>query len=141
MPHNWPTPGGVDPLLPVETSLTPVMRREVILPRSWRFFTESLVNKNSFEDSDGPVLDPVHEVVFNDPPPAVPTGIENAFVSSRVRIVNDGPGIIEYSYDGTNVHGTLGPGESATDDERRERRVFLRKTEASPPTAVRIWAW
>lgn len=140
MPHNWPPPGGEDPLDSIETPLTPAMLREVLPIQSYRFFTKVLVTKLAFEDPDGEVLDPDHEVVFNDPPPSSPTGIENVFVSSRVRIVNDGPGTVEYSYDGTNVHGTLGSGESVTDDERRERRVFLRRSGPNNAT-VRIWAW
>jgi hypothetical protein len=140
MPHNWPPPGGVDPLLSIETPLNAAMRRVVDAPVSYRFFKEVTITKTAFEDPDGTVLDPDHEIVFNDPPPSVPTGIENNFESSRVRVVNDGPETIEYSYDGVNVHGKLSSGEAATDDERRERRIFIRKVGGANAN-VRIWAW
>ncbi len=141
MGHNWPAPGGVDPLLQKENPLTPEMLRQIDSIRSYRFFKAAAVTKTAFEAADAAVLDIEHELVFNDPPPSVPTGIENNFYASRVRVVNDGPDTIEYSYDGVTVHGVLNALESATDDHRHERRVFLRLASGGASAGVRVWAW
>lgn len=144
MPHNWPPPGGVDPLAPIETPLTPTMLREVPPVRTFRFFRAATITKTVFENADAPVLDPSHEMVFTDPPPTPLTGltgIQNNFVTEGIRIVNDGPGTVEYSFDGITVHGSLQAGESVVDDARRERRIFFRKPVGGMDTDIRVWAW
>jgi len=48
------------------------------------------------------------------------------FSSFSISIVNDAAGYIEYSFDGTEVHGRLHAGESRVMDFRRQRRIWLR---------------
>ena len=49
------------------------------------------------------------------------------FPSFSILVVNDDAArYIEYSFDGTDVHGRLHAGESRTMDFRRQRRIWLR---------------
>jgi hypothetical protein len=59
--------------------------------------------------------------------------------SMGIRIANDGAVDIEYSFDGTNVHGRVKAGEVATYFRRHEAGIAVRTTGAS--SAVRIEAW
>lgn len=136
MAHNWPPPGGVDPLLLIEGPPTANQRREVVPSRSFRFFKRSTITKTAFEDPDSEVLDADHEIVFIDQ-----GRTDENFESSRVIIVNNGEAAIEFSFGGTEIHGRLALGESVTMDERRERRVFIRKTGAGADPTIKVWAW
>ncbi len=60
------------------------------------------------------------------------------FVSSGQIISNIGVQSLEFSYDGTNLHGALEKGESITFDDRHRQSVFVRSASG---TTVRIWAW
>lgn len=135
MPSNWPSPGGVDPLLRVDVPETPVMLREVPAIQSFRFYQADTVTLDAFPAPVVPAVDPTQELIFID---QGRTG-EN-FESSRLVIVNDGPGTLQWSFDGVTVHGQLNNGESKVDDERRERWIFLRRLGAGS-VAYRIWAW
>jgi hypothetical protein len=59
--------------------------------------------------------------------------------SMGMRICNDGTGDLEYSFDGTNVHGRLKANEIATFNRRHEAGVAVRGNGATP--AFRIEAW
>lgn len=134
MPANWPVPGGVDPLLEVDVPLTPAMTRVVPPIQSYRFFSAGTATSAAFPAYAYPATDPA-EMIFLD------QGRTNYnFESSRVLIVNDGPGTLQWSWDGVTIAGTLNNGETKVDDERRERIIFVRKLGAAN-AAFRIWAW
>jgi hypothetical protein len=135
MGHNWPSPGGsVDPVLKVETPMTAAMLREVPAIQSFRFYQANTATAVAFPAPVVPATDPVHEAIFID------QGRTNEnFDSSRVLIVNDGPGTLQWSYDGVTLAGTLYNGETKVDDERRERWIFFRKVGGD--AAYRVWAW
>lgn len=63
------------------------------------------------------------------------------FLSSELRITNDGGGDIQYSFDGVNVHGVLLTGESLQTNVRREYSIFIRIMPASVASAFRLEAW
>jgi hypothetical protein len=120
----------------VENPVTPAQLREVAMPRSYRFYKEATVTKIAWEDPDVPVVDPEHELFFVDQ-----GGTGESFVAFGFVIVNDGPDPIQFSFDGINLAGDIKKGEAKTDDQRRERRVFLRLAAAGAATKVRVWAW
>ena len=53
---------------------------------------------------------------------------EFGFASFSIFIANDqsSTGYIEYSFDGTNIHGRLGATEKRSMDFRRQREIWLR---------------
>ena len=135
MPMGFPTPGGVDPLLKVETPMTPEMMREVPSIRSYRFFKLIPTTKDAWGSPDDSAGDPEAKVKFID------ARTNDNFECSRFRINNDGAEAIEYSFDGVTVHGIMYGDESLTDDVRYERRVFVRNLVAGKTSTVRIWSW
>lgn len=134
MAGNWPSPGGVDPLLRVDVPMTKEMTRDVPPIQSYRFYAADTATVASFPAYAYPSVD-VQEMIFLDQ-----GRTDYNFVSSRVLIVNDGPGTLQWSYDGVTLAGTLYNGETKVDDERRERIIFVRKLGAGN-AAFRIWAW
>lgn len=64
------------------------------------------------------------------------------FHTAGLLLVNRGGSTVEYSFDGTNVHGELGtssPEDSLVFHNRMVDKVFLRA--ASGSNAVRVEAW
>lgn len=75
------------------------------------------------------------EILFVDQGDATP------FTSQGVIVKNDNasPGDpLEFSFDGTTVHGEIMAGEDITFDFRREKKVYIRAVSATP---FRFWAW
>jgi hypothetical protein len=60
--------------------------------------------------------------------------------SMGIRICNDGTGDLEYSFDGTNIHGRLKQGEIASYPRRHEAGISIRGVAAATPT-FRVEAW
>lgn len=96
--------------------------------RSYDLYTEgSTPNTNNFADA---LIDFVSQDAYATP-----------FLSQGIIITNDntsGGANIQFSFNGTTVHGTVKPTEIITFDFRRERKIYLRSTSAS---AFRLWAW
>jgi hypothetical protein len=137
MAANWPSPGGVDPLLKVETPLTAEMLRVLNSIQSYRFYINPLITNTAYPVVADPLTDsPPGYFVFRDQ-----GRTDENFESSRLMIISDGPGVIEFSFDGVTIAGRLNNSEVKVDDERRERVIYLRKQVGQPDTAVRIWAW
>jgi len=65
--------------------------------------------------------------------------IHGDFVSWGIRLINDTANDVEYSFDGTNVHGVLLGSEDLMFEGRREAKIFLRS--AAGGDAVRVSAW
>ena len=69
------------------------------------------------------------------------------FNSSGIMILNastTASDIVQYSFDGTNVHGDLVPGTPAaglTFDNRIESSIFFRLESAGSPVTIRVEAW
>lgn len=63
------------------------------------------------------------------------------FQSSGIRLINDGGTTLEYSFDGINVHGSLGASESIdTNNIRRsEWSIFLRTPGAATTYRLEVW--
>lgn len=64
-----------------------------------------------------------------------------AFTASNVLIANDGPvGVLEYSWNGVNVHGVLQAGQSLTLNKISRASVYVRHQGATV-CAFRVWGW
>lgn len=87
----------------------------------WNYFNEVTVNETSFPD------DPQVNFHFN---------------SQGFSFLNRGAQIVQYSFDGTTVHGDLNPGDNSKErifDIRVECKVWFKV--ASGSSAVRVEAW
>jgi hypothetical protein len=95
--------------------------------RSYSLYSEaSTDNSNDFSHTTIPFIDQVDSTPF---------------VSQGIIIKNDNAAAgadIQFSFDGTNVHGKVKAGEDVTFDFRRERQIWIRSSAASP---FRFWAW
>jgi hypothetical protein len=63
------------------------------------------------------------------------------FRSQGIILVNDeagGGNNIQFSFDGTTLHGTIKPTEVLTFDFRKEMKIYLKSPGASP---YRLWVW
>jgi hypothetical protein len=81
----------------------------------------------------GPVGSP-----YTDPSQAPPTSWPMLW-SGNVRICNDGAGALEYSFDGTNVHGLLKSGEIFMYRNRYEAGIAIRGVAATPLFRIEAW--
>ena len=63
------------------------------------------------------------------------------FMSSELKLTNDGAGDIQYSFDGVNIHGEVRTGESLQTNKRREYSIFIRIKPASVASAFRLEVW
>jgi hypothetical protein len=64
------------------------------------------------------------------------------FNSTGIILLNRGDAIVEYSFDGINLHGDLNPNDATVGvafDNRSECKVFFRSV--STPQSVRVEAW
>ncbi len=64
------------------------------------------------------------------------------FHSTQIVLLNIGTDLIEYSFDGVNVHGDLNPTDPSRGvlfSNRSECKVFFRAI--NPPQSVRVEAW
>jgi hypothetical protein len=59
----------------------------------------------------------------------------------ELRIYNDGTGILEFSFDGTNIHGRIFAGENAHYTFRFEAGISLRYASGSASGAWRVEGW
>lgn len=128
--------------------------------RSIRFFKTGTATANfadnafMFIDAPGantytpsPYVAPGSSTVANNPPTPYGTGsgIPNSppppvapmIWSSAIRIINDGGGVLEYSFDGTNVAGVVKGGEAFAYHNRFEAGICVRGASA----VFRIEAW
>lgn len=131
--------------------------------RSIRFFTSGTATANfsdnafMFIDGSGAnTFTPVPNVLYGsntpvaDPP--TPAGTGAATVASgmvggpppmiwsyAMRIFNDGGNALEFSFDGTNIHGRLLGGEEMTYNKRHEAGIAVRYVGGT--TTFRIEAW
>src|SRR3989304_2195846 len=62
------------------------------------------------------------------------------FMSSYIRLINNGGIDLEYSFDGVNSHGIL-IGGSSIGDERREYSIFVRRPVGFAATAFVLEVW
>lgn len=79
----------------------------------------------------------VANVAFPDEPQAV-----FGFLGEGFAFLNRGAAVIEYSFDGTTVHGDLNPADSSKSmqfDGRVEDKVWFRAPMG--PSTVRVEAW
>ena len=86
------------------------------------FFTKVTVNDAAFPDTE--------------------TVLINVKWLKGFSISNEGTAVVEYSFNGTHVHGDLTPGkasESIFFDGRQRYKIWLRT--ATPGQVVRIEAW
>jgi len=93
--------------------------------RSYNFFIEPVVANVTFATSP--------DVTFVD------TLSGTNFISQSIMFSNDGAADIQFSFDGTNLHGRVKGGEALQQDFRRAKRIYLKTTGA--PVAIRFWAW
>jgi|SRR3990172_379700 len=63
------------------------------------------------------------------------------FMSSEMKLTNDGANAIQFSFDGVNIHGELQTGESLQTNSRREYSIFIRRTPAAGASAFRLEVW
>lgn len=125
----------VDPLLTPRVWDNPELVRQFNAVQSYRFF-QSVTGTTLAVFTAGDVNS---EIFFID------LGrTDMRFDSSRVRIANDGGTPLEYSFADDApvsgvVHGRLEPGEVFTDDERREKQVYIRHV--GGVGSFRVWAW
>jgi len=66
------------------------------------------------------------------------------FGSVGLALLNTGVDPIEYSFDGTNVHGRLeasGPGQGIATDGRIAVRVWFRRAAGAAANTVRVTVW
>lgn len=63
------------------------------------------------------------------------------FMSSELKLTNDGVGDIQYSFDGVNIHGEVRTGESLQTNTRREYSIFIRIKPASIASLFRLEVW
>jgi hypothetical protein len=76
---------------------------------------------------------------YPDPSQAPPT-VYPMLWSGNIRICNDGSGDLEFSFDGTNIHGRLKSGELFQYRNRYEAGIAVRGVAAATPL-FRIEAW
>ena len=65
-----------------------------------------------------------------------------AFNSQGIILYNRGTSVVEYSFDGVNVHGDLDPTDSTAGisfDHRVECKIFFRTAGASQTVRVEAW--
>jgi hypothetical protein len=74
----------------------------------------------------------------SDPSQAPPT-VSPMLWSGNVRVCNDGSGDLEFSFDGTNVHGRLKSGEQFQYRNRYEAGIAIRGVSATPLFRVEAW--
>jgi len=90
--------------------------------KSYIFYSEGNVsNSNNFADLPLTFMD----------------GTTN-FLSQSVLLANDSANSIQFSFDGTNVHGTAKTNEKVTFDFMKFKKIWLRSSVSS---AYRFWAW
>lgn len=73
--------------------------------------------------------------------PASPQARFN-FISQGISLLNRGSKIIEYSFDGTNLHGDLDPSDDSigfTFDGRQESVVYFRGKDGYGDVRVEAW--
>ena len=132
--------------------------------RSIRYYQTGTVTAN-FSDNGYLFIDGVGANTFTPSPnvsygsngtvnnPLTPSGtgtatVANAMVggpapmiwSNSIRVCNDGSGVLEFSFDGTNVHGKLLSGEQVIYRNRIEAGIALRGVGGTTPT-FRVEAW
>lgn len=63
------------------------------------------------------------------------------FQSSAIKLINDGAGELEYSFDGITVHGNLASGESfdTNNIRRSEWSIFLRVPGVATDYRLEVW--
>lgn len=131
--------------------------------RSIRFFTSGTATAN-FSDNAFLFIDgagantftPVPNVPYgsNTPvaDPLTPAGTGAATVASAmvggpapliwsyaIRVFNDGNSTLEFSFDGTNVHGRLLTGEEMTYNKRHEAGIAVRSIGGTPTFRIEAW--
>ena len=93
--------------------------------RDINFFHKLHVSSNSFSD---------HSVSWN---------FNSVGIAIMIESNTDGEAI-EYSFDGTTVHGdcvALTPSEAIIFDNRTQNKIWFRRSSGSSPILVRIEAW
>ena len=98
--------------------------------RSYNLYMEGTTpSSNHFADAEIPFVS--QDVTVENVP----------FLSQGIILTNDnttGGANIQFSFDGTTLHGTVMPTEVITFDFRHETQIYLRFSAASP---FRFWAW
>jgi len=73
--------------------------------------------------------------------PTVPQAQFN-FIAQGISFLNRGSKILQYSFDGTNVHGDLDPSDASaglTFDSRNEHRVWFKGDDGYGTVRVEAW--
>jgi len=71
----------------------------------------------------------------------IEAGKEIEFTCRSHIIISDGADIVEFSYDGTTVHGEIKTGEKLDFLDRQVKSIFIKSKAASTPGTLRIYAW
>lgn len=61
------------------------------------------------------------------------------FTSKSITVINDSVNVIDFSFDGVNVHGKLRNGEATTMDHRAQTGIYLRSNIAG--SNYRVWSY
>jgi len=75
------------------------------------------------------------EIEFLEPPKTIP------FTSRNITILNDGVNPVDFSFDGTNVHGKILITEKLEFPGRAETSIHIKSTGAGNPGTLRIYVW
>jgi hypothetical protein len=81
----------------------------------------------------------VSSATFGDHPDLVVT-----FVTNGALFLNEGNGIVEFSFNGNTVHGSLNsadPSKGIIYDNRVVSTIWLRRVSGDPSVTVRVEAW
>jgi len=79
--------------------------------------------------------DPFVEIQF------IEAGKTIVFTCRDMTIISDGANPVEFSFDGTNVHGEINIGEQLRFPNRAESSIWIRSSAASTPGTLRIYVW
>lgn len=90
--------------------------------------------KNDFFLSSATTQDAYERIDFEN-------ALGEGFIAGGEIIVCDSANALDFSFDGVNLHGTLGEAESTTFDYRTRSCIFVKPNSAGNNASYRIWAW
>lgn len=91
-------------------------------------------SKNDFFLQGVTTQDPYEKIDFVN-------SLGNRFVTGGIVIVCDSANLLDFSFDGVNLHGTLSQNESVSFDNRNRECIFVKPNSSGNNASYRIWAW